>query len=102
VIADLQYAAANITMTADPTCTQVTKYTAYGLLSRVALYEGTFEKYQTSYGLEGNANAFLQEAVAAAQAVIDSGGFSLYTGGESIPTGHTAFSSTATVPSPRR
>jgi hypothetical protein len=87
VIADLQYAAANITMMADPTCTQVTKYTAYGLLSRVALYEGTFEKYQTSYGLEGNSNAFLQQAVAAAQAVIDSGGFSLYTGGGVNPNG---------------
>lgn len=81
VVADLQYAATHISLSSDPTCTQVTRFTAYGLLSRVCLYEGTFEKYQTSYGLGANANQYLQEAVTAAEAVIDSGGFSLNTVG---------------------
>jgi hypothetical protein len=100
VVADLQYAVKNITLTADPSCTQITRFTAYGLLSRVCLYEGTFEKYQTSYGLGGNANQFLQEAVVAAQAVIDSGGFSLNTTGGTGYNGayRTLFNSTSPIP----
>lgn len=80
VMADLQYAATHITLSTDPTCSQITKYTALGLLSRAGLYEGTFEKYQPAYSLQGNANHFLQQAVIAAKSVIDSGGFSLSTG----------------------
>ena len=100
VVADLQYAATHITAVADPTCSTITRYTAYGLLSRVCLYEGTFEKYQTSYGLTANANQFLQEAVAAAQAVIDSGGFSLYTGAGTSPNGsyRSLFNSNSVIP----
>ena len=100
VVADLQYAAAHITMKADATTSQVTRFTAYGLLSRVCLYEGTFEKYQGSYGLTANANQFLQGAVTAAQAVIDSGGFSLYTGGGTSPNGsyRQLFNSTTAIP----
>ena len=99
VVADLQYAAAHISLTSDPTCTQVTKFAAYGLLSRVCLYEGTFEKYQTSYGLTSNANAFLQQAVAASLAVIDSGGFSLYTAGGTSYNGayRSLFNSTSPI-----
>lgn len=78
VVADLQYAAAHIQLSTDPTCSQITRYTAYGLLSRAALYEGTFEEYQKTSN--GNAPYFLQIAATAAKTVIDSGGFSLYTG----------------------
>jgi len=80
VVADLQYATTHIALSSDPTSSQITRYVAYGLLSRVCLYEGTFEKYQTSYNLTANANAFLQLAATASKMVIDSGGFSLYTG----------------------
>ena len=98
VVADLQYAAANIAMKADATTSQVTRFTAYGLLSRVALYEGTFEKYQGVTG--GTPSQFLQEAVTAAQAVIDSGGFSLYNGGGTSPNGsyRQLFNSTTAIP----
>ena len=81
VIADLQYACANIQLASDPTSSQITKWVAYGLLSRAALFEGTFEKYQTSYNLTANATNFLQIAANASLAVIDSGGFSLNTAG---------------------
>jgi hypothetical protein len=78
VVADLTFAAHNITMTNDPTCSQVTRFTAYGLLSRAALFEGTFEEYQSGFN-QSTAQQFLQVAATAARAVIDSGGFSLYT-----------------------
>lgn len=78
VVADLQYASQNITLTSDPTCSQITRFTAYGLLSRAALFEGTFEEYQPGFS-STNATQFLQVAATAAKAVIDSGGFGLYT-----------------------
>jgi starch-binding outer membrane protein, SusD/RagB family len=79
VVADLQYAAANLQTQADPDVTEINKYTAYGLLSRAALFEGTFEKYQSTPG--GTPTTFLQVAEAAAQAVMSSGQFSLNTNG---------------------
>ena len=78
VVADLQFATQNISMNSDPTCSQITRFTAYGLLSRAALFEGTFEEYQPGFS-SSNATQFLQVAATAAKAVIDSGGFSLYT-----------------------
>jgi starch-binding outer membrane protein, SusD/RagB family len=80
VVADLQYACNNIALATDPTASQITKWTAYGLLSRAALFEGTFEKYQTSYNLTDSANYWLGIAATASKAIMDSGGYSLYTG----------------------
>ncbi|MBZ4190134.1 RagB/SusD family nutrient uptake outer membrane protein [Niabella beijingensis] len=77
IIADLDFAAANITTT-DITRSLITKYTAYGLISRVCLFEGTFRKYHLDYKLEGTANALLQKAVAAAEKVIGEGNFSVF------------------------
>lgn len=74
VLADLNYAIAHITTT-DPTRSQVTKWVAYGLKSRICLFEGTYQKYQK--GQNDAANKWLQEAATSAKAVIDSGGFSL-------------------------
>jgi len=76
VLADLNYAATHITTT-DPTRSQVTKWVAYGLKSRVCLFEGTFRKYQL--GDASGANQWLQEAANAAKMVMDSAGFSLNT-----------------------
>lgn len=80
VLADLDFAIANITATTDATRSTITKSVAYGLKSRICLFEGTFRKYQTSYNLMSTADKFLQNAADAAQAVIDAGGFSLNTG----------------------
>ncbi|WP_343670345.1 RagB/SusD family nutrient uptake outer membrane protein [Chitinophaga sp.] len=77
IIADLDYAAAHISLGTDATASQVTKYTAYALKSRVCLFEGTFRKYHTSLGLTADAPALLQAAADAAKVVMDQGGFSL-------------------------
>jgi len=81
ILADLNYAIANITATDDDSRSTITKWIAYGLKSRVCLYEGTFRKYQTSYNLGSTANGFLQQAADASKAIMDSAGFSLNTGG---------------------
>lgn len=85
IIADLDYAATHITLKKDATASQITQYVAYGLKSRVCLFEGTFRKYQTSYNLASTAPALLQQAADAAAKVIDEGGFSLnQAGGASL------------------
>jgi hypothetical protein len=78
VLADLNYACEHITTTTDATRSLVTKYIAYAFKSRVCLFEGTFRKYQTGYGLGSTANAWLTEAATAAKKVMDEGGFSVY------------------------
>lgn len=81
VLADLDYAASKITVTDDATRSLITKWIVYGFKSRVCLFEGTFRKYQPSFGLTASANKFLQAAADAAKAVMTSGKFSLNTAG---------------------
>jgi hypothetical protein len=81
VLADLDYACANITVSNDPTRSLVTKWVAYALKSRICLFEGTFRKYHTELGLQSTANAWLDQAAAAAKYVMDNGGYSIYTAG---------------------
>ncbi len=81
VLADINYACANLRAANDPTRSLITKWVAYAFKSRIALFEGTFRKYHTELSLEGTANAWLNEAVSAAQAVMDDGGFSINTSG---------------------
>jgi hypothetical protein len=82
VLADLDYAIQHIQLQTDPTSSQITKWIAYGLKSRVCLFEGTFRKYlDTTYHLGSTSAQLLQYAADAAKAVIDSGGFKLNTTG---------------------
>ncbi|MHA4847337.1 RagB/SusD family nutrient uptake outer membrane protein [Flavitalea antarctica] len=81
VLADLNFACANISTANDPTRTTITKWVAYAFKSRVCLFEGTYRKYHTELNLTGTANKWLQEAVTAADEVIKKGGFSLNTAG---------------------
>lgn len=97
VIADLDYAAHNITLTTDATASRITKWTAYGLKSRVCLFEGTFREYQTKYNLGGTVGDLLTQAAAAARAVIDSGGYSLNTTGGTSAAYRAVFISEAPV-----
>jgi hypothetical protein len=76
ILADLDYATANIRTVTDNTRSLVTKYIAYAFKSRVCLFEGTFRKYHTELGLPG-AEALLSEAASAAQVVMDEAGFSI-------------------------
>lgn len=56
---------------------RVNKWTALALKSRAALFEGTFRKY---HGIDG-AETYLNLCVEASEALIDNGGYSLYTSG---------------------
>lgn len=81
VLADLNFACANIIATNDPTRTTITKWVAFAYKSRVCLFEGTFRKYHTSLNLTSSANTWLQEAASAADAIIKNGGYSINTAG---------------------
>lgn len=81
VLADLDYACANIIATNDPTRTTITKWVAYAFKSRVCLFEGTFRKYHTNLNLTSSAAKWLGEAAAAAEQVMKNGGYSLNTAG---------------------
>lgn len=73
VLADLDYATANIRTVNDNTRSLITKYIAYAFKSRVCLFEGTFRKYHAIDGSE----KWLTEAAAAANVVITESGFSI-------------------------
>lgn len=77
VLADLNYACDNITVTDDQSRSLITKSVAYALKSRICLYEGTFRKYHTELNLQGTANDWLTAAADAAEQVISSHKFSL-------------------------
>lgn len=75
VLADLNFAVANA---ADATNTQfagrITKDVAQALKSRICLWEGTFRKYWAL----GDEQPWLQEAVTASEALINSGRYAIY------------------------
>ena len=81
VLADLDFACANILATNDPTRTTITKWVAYAYKSRVCLFEGTFRKYHTNLNLTGSASKWLQESASAADEIIKKGGYSINTAG---------------------
>ncbi len=99
VLADINYACANIKTTSEPTRSLITKYVAYALKSRICLFEGTFRKYHTELNLQGTANAWLTQAAEAAQAVMDAGIYSIFTTGGAGKSYRTVFTQAAPVAS---
>lgn len=97
VLADLNYACDNIKTTGDNTRSLITRYVAYGLKSRVCLFEGTFRKYHTSYNLGSTANNWLTEAVSASDKVMKEGGFSLNETGGTEKSYRQLFTNTSPV-----
>jgi hypothetical protein len=77
VLADLDYATANIRTVNDNTRSLITKYIAYAFKSRVCLFEGTFRKYHTEYSLTGTAADWLNKSAEAAEVVMNEAGFSI-------------------------
>jgi hypothetical protein len=71
----------------------ITKWAALTLLSRVALYEGTFRKYHDELGLQNTSAKFLNRAVTASQDIISNGGFSIYNTGKGAEDFRTLFAS---------
>lgn len=81
VLADLNFASANIQAANDPSRTTIMKWVAYAFKSRVCLFEGTYRKYHTELNLMSSANRWLEECASAAELIIKNGGFSLNTAG---------------------
>ncbi|MDR6782817.1 hypothetical protein ABIE26_000696 [Pedobacter africanus] len=75
VLEDLQFAVDHIKATG--TNTRVTKWAALSLLSRFALYEGTFRKYHSELNLSNDYTRFLNIAADASTKIINEGGFSI-------------------------
>lgn len=75
VLADINYAVANIPKTVQ--LNNITGYTALALKARICLYEGTWRKY---HGI-ANYQSMLTEAASAADALMSSGAYKLYTTG---------------------
>ena len=98
IIADLDFATANIKTTNDASRTMITKWVAYAFKSRVCLLEGTFRKYHTQLNLAGSANNMLTLAAAAAKEVMDKSGFKLYDGAGVSQSYRRLFTSVAPVP----
>ena len=75
VLADLDYAIANITLTSDPSCTRITQNVARAYKTRICLFEASFRKYHTRYNMQSTADAWFQQVVDAANAIT---GFTLH------------------------
>lgn len=95
VLADLDFACANIQAANDPSRTTITKWVAYAYKSRVCLFEGTYRKYHTELNLTGSANKWLEQSASAADQIIKNGGFSLNTAGGPGVSYRQIFTSTA-------
>ncbi len=76
VLADLDFAIANIEENTPPMT--INKWCALALKARVALYEGTYEKY---HGVS-DGRAYLEQAIAASDELINSGQYTLYSTGD--------------------
>ncbi|WP_426328800.1 RagB/SusD family nutrient uptake outer membrane protein [Pedobacter sp. R-06] len=81
VLADINFACANILATNDASRTTITKWVAYAYKSRICLFEGTYRKYHTELNLGATANKWLEDAASAADEIIKKGGYSLNTAG---------------------
>ncbi|MDB5250080.1 MAG: RagB/SusD family nutrient uptake outer membrane protein, partial [Segetibacter sp.] len=81
VLADLDFACANIQATTDQSRTTITKWVAFAYKSRVCLFEGTYRKYHTELNLMGSANKWLEQSASAAEQIIKNGGYSINTAG---------------------
>ncbi|MDN3547309.1 RagB/SusD family nutrient uptake outer membrane protein [Mucilaginibacter aquaedulcis] len=81
IVADLNFAIANLTATKDPGSSTVTKWVALALKSRFCLFEGTYRKYHTELNLTGTASAFLNASLDASSQIISSGNYKLHNTG---------------------
>jgi starch-binding outer membrane protein, SusD/RagB family len=82
ILADLDMAASKLKKKSEVPAQRISKDIALLFKSRVALYEGTWEKYHQNDAFKGKTDgkAFLTAAAAAAKAVMDGGTYRLSTG----------------------
>jgi hypothetical protein len=79
ILADLDYAAANIKGAKN--VSRITRWAALALKARVCVSEGSYRIYHSELGLSG-ATALLEKGAAAAQEIMQSGQYKLYTSGK--------------------
>jgi starch-binding outer membrane protein, SusD/RagB family len=77
VLADLNFAIDNITLTSDPSVTRITKNVARAYKTRICLYEASLRKYHTGYNKMSTASTWYQEVVKEANNIT---GFSVHNG----------------------
>lgn len=97
IIEDLDYSIANLKWSKSSESNRLNKETAYAFKSRVALFEGTWEKYHagTVFGVSGqNGTKYLQLAASSAEELINSGKCSLYNTGKPKTDYHNVFNKT--------
>ncbi|SKB89229.1 Starch-binding associating with outer membrane [Sphingobacterium nematocida] len=82
VLADIDFAIANIRTTKDNSSSMITKWVALGLKSRICLFEGTFRKYHEHLGLKSTADKWLEESAKAAKELMDSKQYAVYNTGK--------------------
>lgn len=82
IISDLDMAISKLRKKNEVPAQRISKDIAYLLQARVALYEGTWEKYHQNDVFKGttDGNTFIAKAAEAAKAIIDGGTYSLATG----------------------
>mgnify|MGYP001025336915 CR=1 FL=1 len=92
IIEDLQFATENV-MGGQPSGA-VDTWVVKAMLSRFALYEGTYRKYHSELSLENTADEFLQIAVDNASDIMSSGVFTLHSTGNPAADYAALFTST--------
>lgn len=80
VLWSINYAVEHIQDNANP-IGRINRDMANFLKARITLFEGTFRKYQTNLGLQGTANKWLEECVAACEAILATNRYQLYSAG---------------------
>jgi starch-binding outer membrane protein, SusD/RagB family len=78
VLADINFAAENISSVKSLSASTISKWTALALKSRICLYEGTYRKYHTELSLSGTSATWLENAANAAEEVMNSGQYSIH------------------------
>lgn len=97
VLADLDYAIANLRLNNESSRSTITKDVANALKSRICLFEGTFRKYHTQLNLQGTSAAWLNHAASASKAVMDRNAYTINTNGGPGVSYRLVFTSNAPV-----
>lgn len=97
VLADLDYAIANLRINNESSRSTITKDVANALKSRICLFEGTYRKYHTQLNLQGTSATWLNHAAAASKSVMDRNAYTISTNGGPGVSYRLVFTSNAPV-----
>jgi len=80
IMEDLDFAYQHIQASKNNDGSEVTKWVALGLKTRIALFEASFRNYHTELGLKNTAQGYYEQVVSAAEILMSEGPHSIYTG----------------------